>query len=356
MPLVLVACASDPETGLGSVVIDPTPMVRAGSGDAVNAYYDTVFAQMRGAWRSGGLDGLKELRFLIKQHKRDEMVGTAAQRMSQFELLADGLEFDLQLPELCRIVHLNPSTSLDTAQKFELRLSQKGERVLECGGPGKQELVLRAVVTLRDFDVSGQFVEMEDSLPLRVSERKRLTGGAEMVLPFELPGARSEAVVRELVVRVELLPCLVTLDGRDVPVSQPGRNRMATEEVEKLSPKQRIAYSRSGFTHCAVLDVMSYPAGYEAIQKAPLATMREAQRRGDAKYFKHTFLAAHFMPPKDRDNAMGLLINHVRTGTASQARVAMGALRLLSGQDMGINERRAWLVWWKRYQGLMKKR
>jgi hypothetical protein len=94
MPLVLVACASDPETGLGSVVIDPTPMVRAGSGDAVNAYYDTVFAQMRGAWRSGGLDGLKELRFLIKQHKRDEMVGIAAQRMSQFELLADGLEFD----------------------------------------------------------------------------------------------------------------------------------------------------------------------------------------------------------------------------------------------------------------------
>lgn len=356
MLLGLLACASDPEAGLGSVVIEPTPMGVTGSGEAVTAYYATVFAQMRGAWRSGGEDGLKELRFLIKLHKRDEMVGSAAQRMRQFELLADGLEFDLQLPELCRIVHANPSASLDADQKFELRISQEGDRVLECGGPGKQELVLRAVVTLRDFDASGQFVEMEDSLPLRVRERRRLTAGAEMVLPFELPGARSETVVREIVVRVELLPCVVTLDGQDVPVSQPSRRRRTTEETEMLSPKQRIQYSRSGFTHCAALNVLAYPAGYEAVKKAPLATMREAQRRGDAKYFKHTFLAAHFMPPKDRDNAMGLLINHVRTGTASQARVAMGALRLLSGEDIGINERRAWLVWWKRYQGLMKKR
>ncbi|MEE2887332.1 MAG: hypothetical protein VX951_07855 [Planctomycetota bacterium] len=354
--LGLTACASGPDLRLERLVLESKPLPRGGSSEAVVAYYDAVFSKMRDALHSGGTEGLAELRFLIQQHKRDDMVGTAATRMRQFELLADGLQFELKLPELCSVVRTDASAPVGATQKFAVRLRQNGERVLECGGTGDQEVVFRVVVRLRDFDSSGQFVEMEDSVPLRVKNRQRLTAGAELVLPFELPGAAPATVIREMAVRVELLPCVVSLDGHEVPVSQSGRKRLTPAEIAQLPPKDRLLYSTRGHTPCAVLDVLVYPKGYESVEKNPLATMREAQRRGDAKYFQHTFLAAHFMPTKDRDKAMAVLIQHVRNGTASQARVAMGALRLLSREEFEITERRAWLMWWKRYQDQIKKR
>lgn len=354
--LGLTACASGPDLRLGRLVLASKPLPRGGSSEAVVEYYDAVFSKMRDALHSGGVEGLAELRFLIQQHKRDDMVGTAATRMRQFELLADGLQLELELPELCKVVRTDADAPVGATQKFALRLRQKGERVLECGGTDEQEVVFRVVVRLRDFDSSGQFVEMEDSVPLRVKKRQRLTAGAELVLPFELPGAAQATVIREMAVRVELLPCVVTLDGREVPVCQSGRKRLTPAETEQLLPKERFLYSTRGHTPCAVLDVLVYPKGYESVEKNPLVTMREAQRRGDAKYFQHTFLAAHFMPTKDRDKAMAVLMQHVRNGTASQARVAMGALRLLSREDIEITERRAWLIWWKRYQDQIGKR
>jgi len=352
----LGGCRAGGDLPLARVVLDSKPLPSQGTSEAVRAYYDTVFSQMREAVYSGGREGLKELRFLIEQHKRDDMVGTAAGRMDKFELLADGLEFELNLPDQCRLTRTDASAPVGAPQKFELRLRQEGDRVLECGGESEQEVVLRAVVRLRDFDASGQFVEMEDSVPLRIRTRQRLTGGAELVMPFELPGAPAATVIREMAVRVELMPCTVTIDGKEIPVSQPGRRRPSAAELAKLPPKERLLHVNHGFCQCATLDVLVYPSGYESVEKSPLATLREAQRRGDAKYFKHTFLAAHFMPTKDRDKAMGVLIQHVRTGTASQARVAMGALRLLSREEFGLTERRAWLMWWKRYQDQIRKR
>lgn len=352
----LTGCASDPGLNLGQLVIESKPLLGGGSSEAVAAYYNTVFSQMRDALRGGGSDGLIALRYLIQQHKRDDMVGTAADRMGQFELLAEGLEFELELPKLCRLVRTNPGDSVEVGQTFEFRLRQEGARVLELGGSGNHEIVLRVAVTVRDFDSSGEFMEMKAPLWLRVSERKRLTAGGELVLPFRLPAGAISTVIREMAVRVELQPCVVTLDGRDVPVSQIGRKRLTPQEIQRLSPKQRLLQTNTGSSGCAALDVLVYPKGYESVEKAPLTTMREAQRRGDAKYFKHTFLAAHFMPTKDRDKAMAVLIQHVRNGTASQARVAMGSLRVLSREDLGITERRAWLMWWKRYQDRIESR
>ena len=44
---------------------------------------------------------------------------------------------------------------------------------------------------------------------------------------------------------------------------------------------------------------------------------------------------------------MTQLVGWVRTGTPDQGQVAMGALRVLSRQDIPVTDRRAWLRWWQ---------
>jgi hypothetical protein len=83
-----------------------------------------------------------------------------------------------------------------------------------------------------------------------------------------------------------------------------------------------------------------------------MVTLVEALRRGEAKYARHVFLACHFMPATEREKAMELLVEKIRFAKDSDelARAAMGSLRLLSGQDIPVTDRRQWLVWWQTHR------
>ena len=94
---------------------------------------------------------------------------------------------------------------------------------------------------------------------------------------------------------------------------------------------------------------MLFPAGYESIQRAPLTTLVEALRRGEQEYARHLFLAAHFMPEDKRELAMKHLIQKIRFASEADEMVppSMGALRVLSREDLPVTDRRAWLLWWQ---------
>jgi hypothetical protein len=90
-----------------------------------------------------------------------------------------------------------------------------------------------------------------------------------------------------------------------------------------------------------------YPRGIGPIREQPLRTLRNAVELGDPDHFPHQYLAARFMPSADREAALGLLMPVIRLGNDEQARVAMACARSLSGVDLPVVERAAWLEWWR---------
>jgi hypothetical protein len=144
--------------------------------------------------------------------------------------------------------------------------------------------------------------------------------GQALALPIGLDVAASDAVRRVVRLRVDLMPGYVQIDGERVPV-------------------QRTAIGAVSLTQ--------WPAGYQAIVRAPLLSLREALRLGDAAHFPHVFVAASFVRGDDRQPAIALLIEQVRFGRQDQALVAMAALRELTGESLPAGDRQAWLAWWQ---------
>lgn len=349
------SCApTRPALSLGPVVVPMHTNAESGSSEAVTGYYATVFARMRDAWSSGTADGLRELRVLLQQHTRPDMPADAAQRLRQFARLADGLQFELELADRCRVEHssarLPESRSVHTPQSYQFVMPpHPSGAATELGGGGEREAAFQVHMRLRDFDAAGEVVDLSESLTLRVDRRTRVVTGHPLVLGFQSPAAPRETVIREVSIRVELLPCVVRLGDEELQVSQPGGRRQSGDP-DRLSPAQRLRRGIAGYTACCTFHTMLFPAGYQAVQTQPLATLRVALAGKQAKHFPHQFLAAYFMPDQDREAAMALWIDAVRVGTPAQARVAMGALRLVSRANLPVSDRESWLLWWQAHQ------
>ena len=315
---------------------------------ALESYYQTVFARMRDALHGGGADGLAELRYMIQLHKSDDMVEFAAKQMASFELLADGLEFELGMRSRCSIEMVTRSPHAHAAQEYRFRMRPiAGDRGVELGGSGSDTVRFQIHLEFRDFDAYGQHVDATHNLTRLVSENHELTIGNDLLIPFELPASRPQTVIRELKMTVEMLPSVVRIEDRAIPVSQITRQRQTRREVDALSDVDKLNRGVRGYVECCNYSVLLYPEGFENVERKPLKSMLVAMQRGTRDLFPYVFLSAHFMPEKDRETAMSRLIRWVRNGTPAQARAAMGSLRVLSREGISTADRDGWLLWWK---------
>ncbi|MBX3461713.1 MAG: hypothetical protein KF830_00965 [Planctomycetes bacterium] len=145
-------------------------------------------------------------------------------------------------------------------------------------------------------------------------------GEAPLVVPIGVDAAAGEAVRRVVHLRVDLMPGHARIDGRRAPVQR---------------------------TTLASLALTQWPAGHEALARAPLQGLQEALRRGDPAHFPHVFVAAAFVTGDEREPAMALLVDRIRFGRPDQALVASVALREVAGIDLPPGDRDAWLAWWQ---------
>ena len=67
----------------------------------------------------------------------------------------------------------------------------------------------------------------------------------------------------------------------------------------------------------------------------------------DARNFACAYLAAVFVPSHERTAVIELLIEQVRFGRDDQAQVAMAALAAVTGAELAVGDRDAWLAWWQ---------
>lgn len=209
--------------------------------------------------------------------------------------------------------------TIGTPLRFLFTLPGPGVPVVLGGRSDPDPTGFLVTLAIDDLFVDGTVKHQEMPEFLSLDQGLTLRPGSDLQLPIAIDLPPGGALRRTVVVRVELLPGHVQIDGVRAP--------LATTELVR----QR----------CDL-----WPAGIGPIRREPLATLREALRRGDPEHFPHVVLAAACMPAEARAEAGALLIDVVRLGTPPQGRVATAALRELFAGGPRVGDRDGWLRFW----------
>ncbi|MBK8978145.1 MAG: hypothetical protein IPM29_19745 [Planctomycetes bacterium] len=317
----------DPD--LAVVPLDVTPVtvpLRGGSGDpqarAVDDYYADVVAQMQRALVDRELD---LLRALVASHDRPAAPAWARGQIARFQRLADGLQWET---EAARDARLELATKALPALGAELTLAlriPRGARTdIALIGADRSEskaarfLVSWSVVDTSAFDDQTRR-EFDDvvTLPETVDFA---AAGAELRLPYTVPGLAPEGVRRVVEIRIDLLPGTLRLRGDDLP-------------------NARVALARQSF--------VIWPLGIDSVRDNPYAHLRAAVESGEPSHFANLYVAAWLMSPDYREDALRKLVEGLRVGTPELGRACTAGLRVLTGERIAVGDRDGWLRWWQ---------
>lgn len=299
----------------------PIPEVDDGAA-AVAAYYSSICDQMRQAWLERDR---ARLAALLATHDREDAPAWAREQMRGYGTLQKVDGFERAVASAARIARLDPNTPLGEATALEFSIpalgAEAGVESIVLGEHGSSVAAhFQIAVQATDYEPRGGRATHRRKLVLS-PERAIDLRKATLRLPFAIEEAPPGVVLRELEIRVELLPGKLEIDGAELPC--------------RRAP-------------CATTTVSVWPAGVEPIRKAPLTTLREALRRGDVDHFPHVWLAARFLAPTDRGLGLRLLLDTIRLGTPDAAVAAMAAAREIVGDPSPpIGDREAWLAWWQ---------
>ena len=298
------------------VIALPTGGTRGGDGP-VDTYYRSILGQMNEAYveRNPELLGI-----LLGKYDDPKAPPWAREVLPRYQTLLTALAFELHVGSRSRV----QSSALAIGEPMELQLdlpAHPGMSVELGAEDSDQPAVFRVSFEVEDRDSRGDLIRNQSSLLLRLSEDHLLAGEASLHLPFILDMPAFSTLIRNVVVRVELMPGYVQVDGDQVP-----HNRV----------------------FCASSELVLYPPGVESIRRAPRITLLRAMEIGDVDHFPHVFLAAHFMSEQYVEEALTALMGWVRLGNEGQQRVAMAALAVLADTKIEVGDRRRWLDWWQR--------
>lgn len=306
----------------------------------VDEFYRSVLRQLQEAATSRdpatGRHDVDQLGALLARFERDDMPPGVRERVAGYRRIERGLRFAEGHAARAARVELLPAApaadgapvpveqgapALGAPLRFELRLPA-GPEPAGLGGVDDDEPAGFLVhATIDDAFVEGSVRTFSRSDVVRLPDAFALADGTELRLPIAVDEPVGEAVRRVVTVRVSLLPGYVRLGGALAPVPQ---------------------------TLLAEAKVAQWPAGFGALQKAPLAELQAALRVFEPRAFPRAWLAAVAAagaPAADRESAIALLLEPVRFGRADQAQVAMAALRELTGERLLVGDRDAWLAW-----------
>lgn len=291
----------------------------SGGGDPIDQYYASVLTQMQQALSERDLQRLGGL--LVGTKARQGAPEWASARIERFETARLGLAFEDHAATHSRIEVAEEGHTIGEGIDFVFQLDVPPDHDVVLEDTRRSGLRFLATLSVVDYDPYGGNTTRIASRTLRLTKPLTRHMQHPSEATFNAAADSTVAVVRELVATVELLPGTVQIDNQLAPIQ-----------------RMRLAERRE----------VLYPAGFEVIREQPLKTLRNAMALGDPKHFPHQYLAARFMPPSDRAQAVELFIQTVRLGNQVQARVAMAGLAFLTGEDIPVGDRDAWLAWWQR--------
>lgn len=321
---------ADPEgLSLAQPVAIPLPELGGGGDRALVEFYGSILRRLQDAADDGDVALLDSL---VEAYDRPNVPDAFRRHLDGYRAMARGLGFTRHAKSRGALGLVGdvpegadepPTPPLGEALRLELAVPAMATPV-ELGALGERDPVGFAVaVTIDDEYVDGSSRRSESKEFLWLPERLELRGDEVLRLPVEIGAGAGDAVRRSVLVRVDLMPGYVTLEGLRAPI-------------------QRVTIGAGSYTQ--------WPAGHEILAAQPLAGLRAALADFTPKNFASAYLSALLVPSSKRRDACALLVDQVRFGRADQAQVAMAALRQIAGVQIAVGDRDGWLAWWQSKQ------
>jgi hypothetical protein len=286
-------------------------------GAALDAYFASVVTQLQDAVLERDAELLA---VLLATHDRGFAPDWARPLLDQFRQLRRTLAFELQAEREAELAVVGEPPSIGETVPLRLRLATSSEPGIVVPGAagGSAAARILATVTVDDLDCYGGRSRSEFSEILAVPADVAFDDGGRLELVFGIPPLPAEGCEREIGVACDLLPGTLLVDGRPVP-------------------NQR--------TRLGEIRLTAFPRGIDGVRAHPYTHLRNGLESGDPRHFDNVFLAARLMDEEFREDAIQTAIRHVRVGRPEVARVAMAALRELSGVRISVEDRDGWLAW-----------
>jgi hypothetical protein len=309
---------------LDPLAAQPVVLGRVAAGSQSNpssAYYSSILGQMQAAAAERESE---QLRRLLDLHDRPDAPDWVQQRMADFKLQVPVLEFEKHVAATAAIEVVGEQPALGEGMRFEFVIPPAARKqIMLFSGSSTDSARFLTRIHIREFDSYGSSSEWSTSGLVELPEDVLIGGVHALRMPLELDAVPSDGAFREITITVDWMPGYLQL----------GDDRVSNSRVA-----------------CVREELRSYPRGVESVRRAPLTTMRNALRLGDAAHFNHVYLAAHFMPKELWPDAQAMLIGPIRLQGPDLARVCMASLALISDADLAVDDRHGWLRWWGKQQ------
>jgi hypothetical protein len=325
---LLGACAGAGEGVMGPVIVPfDTP---AGDGSPAALIYQSVIQQCREAARDG--DPVR-LGSLLDHYDRQQAPEWARDVFGGLRQMHEALRFSgtgLAIAALRSEVG-QVTVGEDIPLTLVLR-SAWDHRIRIEAGRSRGGTALYLEVLMRCEDATGNVLRQKLKFPVPLPGDIVLRPGEEHREPLPFPTSLTEgAVLHVFEFRGELAPARVVSGG------------------------SHLIVHRIPLGACTVRVL---PRGFEAVQRAPLTTLREALRLGDRSHFPHVYLACEFLPPERRGEAGDLLTASLRTASPELSAVVLAGMRKIFGRpvrpvagiELPVTDRDDWLAWWRDHE------
>lgn len=296
----------------------PFPVANDPQAAAWVQLYGAVFTQLQEAAEAGDVALLDAL---LASYDKPQVPELIKAQLQGFRQVARGIRFQRQFVANATLRVIDDALPpLGAPLQLELRVPADGAAVVLGGRDDVDPMSFLVAVTFEDEFVDGSVRSPQSEHRLWLDGAIELAGDRVLTLPIAIDADVGSAVRRRVSVWVDMMAGHVGIDGQRVPV-------------------RRQAIASGSWTQ--------WPRGYDIVANAPLAALRAGLAKFHEQNFASVYIAALCMPPEQRDEAMGLLIEQVRFGRDDQATVAMVALQKLSGAEPPVGDRDAWLAWWR---------
>lgn len=306
--------------GLGVPVAIAIPDTGVRADPLLLEFYSVVLQRFEAAAQDGNVALLDAL---VATYDKPAAPPGIREQLRGYRGVARGIAFQQHLRRTAelRLRDLDEVPALGAPLALELSVPAMAEPVTLFATDEQSSFAFWLAIAIEDEFADGSTSSSRQRQFVGLPRTLTLAGGAALELPMDVVIPAGRAVRRTIQIRVDAMPGYVQVGD----VRAPLKLRTITGQVWT-----------------------QWLDGAEALRGRPLEGLQKALAEvGSKSSFAAIAVASYFVQGDDVEPACELLIDQVRHGSDRAARVAMAALRRITGVGRVVGDRDGWLAWWQ---------